>query len=88
MGMVINIEYTPEWRALKPPDYKTLWLRKDNIFISIYQTIKGEEVHMICFNTTSSMKRAERWGKLKSRQLRWNFFREFGLMTYLKMNFF
>lgn len=84
MGVASHIEYRPNSKALKPPDYKTVWDRKDVYFCSFIQTQNGEDVHLINHNSTSSLKRAKKWLRLYKRRFLYDYYKSYGIISLIK----
>ena len=84
MGIKTEIIYDENKMALKQPDYKSIWVRKDAYSCSLIQTRNGEEIHLINFNSTSSYKRAKKWLKLSKRKFLYKMYKSCGLITLIK----
>lgn len=84
MGIKTEIIYDTNKKALKPPDYKSVWARKDVYQCLVHQTTNGEEIHLINFNSTSSYKRAKKWLKLYKRKFLFKMYKSWGLVTTIK----
>jgi len=84
MGIKTEIEFDENKKALMPPDYKSVWVRKDVYLCLVHQTRKGEDIHLINYNSTSSYKRAKKWLKLYKRKFLFKMYKSWGLVTTIK----
>lgn len=82
MGIKTEIEFRKVKLALRPPDI--VYSRVDRYQCSVIQTRKNEEVHVIAFNSTSTLKRAKKWCKLSKRKFLWEMYKSWGLITLIK----
>lgn len=84
MGIGTRIEYNENKKALKPPGYKSIWVRKDVYSCILYQTRNGDEIHQISYNSTSSFNRAKKWLKYRKRKFLYEYYKSWGFIGLIK----
>jgi hypothetical protein len=84
MGIKTEIEFDDNKKALNISNNKSFLIRKDVYLCLVLQTRKGEEIHMINYNSTSSYKRAKKWLRLYKRKFLFEMYKSWGLITTVK----
>lgn len=87
MGIRVDISYNPGRKKITTNNIVVI--RADTYDITIWQTnSSGEDIHLITYNSTGSLRRAKKWGRLKKWRIIRKWCKSWGVMNTIRLLYF